>query len=834
MASTIDPNVPVPGSLVEESGPAFRANWQRAINDINALIGGGGGGGSNTVATKAALAALAIPVGASSVYLADTVIGGMFMWSLANMSAAVAADPEQGLFVAPSSASSGSSGAWVRMFEEWMNAKWFGFVGDGVVNLVNPPYAQGTVIVCSYTTQVVSGTDNSIAWLNMLQTMRYLSSLGVFVKVNFPPGSYNFNLDTMATNATNGVGGFYGIRKLHIKGYEAVFTNTYNETVSGSKYTGQPWLYMCNSLVTGPNWAGDGVIAAGPNQPLGFLINDVQISDKQVVLQTPARTSYFNIGEWVMIAGLDIQMSGFPFNAQFNQRMQILDINASTGAITMVQASKYQILSTFTDFIAPGAPEMSRCGKARIWKLDTTGYGYGNQPNYWDLDHTYEGIQVNIPPGALGGVYTSLVGRRFTTINWKGAGFSESLCDEHIAIGDHYWGGTEIDKDVGHLVYRNCVFEFGSVAQSSSVEKIEYYGCIICGLGTGAKETVIDNCEILPNVSGGGLTNVINFGAKQGGGGVVSIRNSKLETYLPNIHEPLILDGTTPFTISTDGSTPITYANGQFILNKANAAGLPVTFSGLPGQYVVLVPADALASQFPGDIGVGLIMSYTEDATNLYMNTTLPYATLPAFAVSGVQATMSRVFGPSVLFQNCNGSDQARLVSEANANGYDYWNYKTYTINGLATPGRLAGWQGNVIAADIEVIRPSANVNDVINFSWPGRTPAVGGFVNLGNVLLQINCGVAGRRIVTQNAFIGKAPNDFVSVNAVTQPYLPTNALAFDLAQWGANSFGSNLWQSPLIKATFMFDTGQLRKVLTTQFHETSSGVMLPVQGTLV
>jgi hypothetical protein len=39
--STIDPNVPVPGTLVEQSGPQFRANWQRAINDINALFAGG-------------------------------------------------------------------------------------------------------------------------------------------------------------------------------------------------------------------------------------------------------------------------------------------------------------------------------------------------------------------------------------------------------------------------------------------------------------------------------------------------------------------------------------------------------------------------------------------------------------------------------------------------------------------------------------------------------------------------------------------------------------------------------------------------------------------------
>jgi len=37
--STVNPNVPVPGTLVEQSGPLFRSNWQATINDINVLFG---------------------------------------------------------------------------------------------------------------------------------------------------------------------------------------------------------------------------------------------------------------------------------------------------------------------------------------------------------------------------------------------------------------------------------------------------------------------------------------------------------------------------------------------------------------------------------------------------------------------------------------------------------------------------------------------------------------------------------------------------------------------------------------------------------------------------
>ena len=37
--STVNPNVPAVGAIVEQSGPSFRANFQAVINDINALFG---------------------------------------------------------------------------------------------------------------------------------------------------------------------------------------------------------------------------------------------------------------------------------------------------------------------------------------------------------------------------------------------------------------------------------------------------------------------------------------------------------------------------------------------------------------------------------------------------------------------------------------------------------------------------------------------------------------------------------------------------------------------------------------------------------------------------
>jgi hypothetical protein len=48
-------------------------------------------------------------------YLSQPGREGMFVWSASDQSANVAGDPEQGVYVAPSSDPDGSSGAWVRI-----------------------------------------------------------------------------------------------------------------------------------------------------------------------------------------------------------------------------------------------------------------------------------------------------------------------------------------------------------------------------------------------------------------------------------------------------------------------------------------------------------------------------------------------------------------------------------------------------------------------------------------------------------------------------------------------------------------------------------------------
>ncbi|HEU5067477.1 MAG TPA: glycosyl hydrolase family 28-related protein [Sphingomicrobium sp.] len=96
---------------------------------------------------------------------------GLFTWSASDHSAQVAADPNQGIHIAPASDPTGKSGVWVRKFDGFANARWWGAKGDGT-------------------------TDDSAAILAALATLKavrlIVSQYGVGAShpLYFPPGNY--------------------------------------------------------------------------------------------------------------------------------------------------------------------------------------------------------------------------------------------------------------------------------------------------------------------------------------------------------------------------------------------------------------------------------------------------------------------------------------------------------------------------------------------------------------------------------------------------------------------------------------------------------------------
>lgn len=84
--------------------------------------------------TRAQLAAIAAPAAQMVRVLSEAGREGTFHFTTGDLSAKVTADPSQGIYVAPASAPTGASGAWVRKFTGRVNVKWFGAVGDDTTN----------------------------------------------------------------------------------------------------------------------------------------------------------------------------------------------------------------------------------------------------------------------------------------------------------------------------------------------------------------------------------------------------------------------------------------------------------------------------------------------------------------------------------------------------------------------------------------------------------------------------------------------------------------------------------------------------------------------------
>lgn len=85
------------------------------------------------VSTRVALAAISAPVNGQIATLTEAGREGVFRFSTANLSAQVTLDTGQGIYVAPAAATSGASGAWVRVVgpgEPWQ-ASWFGLPTGG-------------------------------------------------------------------------------------------------------------------------------------------------------------------------------------------------------------------------------------------------------------------------------------------------------------------------------------------------------------------------------------------------------------------------------------------------------------------------------------------------------------------------------------------------------------------------------------------------------------------------------------------------------------------------------------------------------------------------------
>lgn len=139
------------------------------------------------VADRTALAAAARRGSGDARQLAESGREGIFVFDSADLSALVAADPNQGVYVAPASDLTGASGAWVRKHDGPMLARWFG------------------------TFDPAGSADNSaivVAAINLANALRTVNVTGygyATPTVELPLAANGINLGTTTLHLTNAV-----------------------------------------------------------------------------------------------------------------------------------------------------------------------------------------------------------------------------------------------------------------------------------------------------------------------------------------------------------------------------------------------------------------------------------------------------------------------------------------------------------------------------------------------------------------------------------------------------------------------------------------------------
>ncbi len=165
------------------------------LSDDDPYIPGPAGDGLSTLSALASIAAVEGDVA----YLAELGREGMFVFSAANLSTQVAADPLQGLYVAPTLLPDGASGAWVRQWDG-VNGRpeWFGGIAnDGAVD----NRAAFTACVTNCPVMQLRSADYWFAGLWKMQT-QYRSIIGGGVSDGYATGN---GTRIISTNAAQGV-----------------------------------------------------------------------------------------------------------------------------------------------------------------------------------------------------------------------------------------------------------------------------------------------------------------------------------------------------------------------------------------------------------------------------------------------------------------------------------------------------------------------------------------------------------------------------------------------------------------------------------------------------
>jgi hypothetical protein len=724
---TIDPFSSSGSSIINGVTTVTGASNGLFLYNNNGIVGfasaGGSGATAGAFATIPSLVLAPIPTPPAFAIVTDPVQGGEFVWNGANLSSQVINDPGQGITVAPLADTTGASGAWVRLFTGGVDWAWWGMIPDGVVidpdglgydPLTAQSWAATSGGQITYTTQnphsvvvgasvqiigsspsgyngyfvaitgttgstlvvahtgnpgasstlgtlcgpvITAGTDNGVAfcywnfWARSQGTVSVLPSSGTYC-FNGLTGT------TIAGNAYLPCYAFVGISNMTIDGLGSVaLQNTYSEIASGANSAGSTCFPLMKRSVI-----------------QGYFINQTVQGSTSFSFVNSGDAANFSVGQTIMLGSLDSQYLGYPPNCGQFEYVRISGI--SGGTVTVYEQIKYEHRTDFPDY---SETPPYNCGAARAWSMSSSAFA-GDDGAAWDGLFTFNGLQVNRPPGQFASQsYATLNHREVVTNDWVGVGHSETNGKGFTKNNSNYLTAGEIDKLVDKIIENDPHGpSVGLGAQSSNPLRMIVTGGIIGSMvGFGRQSTVrgariavvqpgaqfglssnavFEECDIyataennLGNVIDGAITGTIdgtNVYWAAAGTFVGSITTNTLTltsvstgscldivglnitgtnvpvyTIVTSLLTGLLGQAGSTYRLSTStgtasGST-ITIGNtGVLKLNLAALAGTVGTWGLMPGTWCNIQASTPAGNNFSNDLGSGTILSNFADNAN--------------------------------------------------------------------------------------------------------------------------------------------------------------------------------------------------------------------------
>jgi hypothetical protein len=257
--------------------------------------------------------------------------------------------------------------------------------------------------------------------------------------------------------------------------------------------------------------------------------------------------------------------------------------------------------------------------------------------------------------------------------------------------------------------------------------------------------------------------------------------------------------------LAVDG-TNVTYANGTFTILKSS--NVQESWNCIIGQPIYLTAnTDTYSGNVVSDLGAGFVAALREDATYMYIDTTIQFATLPTwFEKVGILRE------GAIRFENCTGCDPVNLASEACRRGKSPREYYRYLFMGHFAQG--GGWfthKGLLKSLRLNVRQVSPAANTIMQFQCNVFDHATLAFN--GALMFNFNCNIAGERYITETTATGLQSGDTITLNGVAQTYLPLGQIWNGQSQWyfgNLNPTTFPIYQCPIIDLEAEFDLGKI------------------------